>query len=736
MAASVVRVSAKGSGGGGGGVTSISFSFTGTPTVGNAIIVAIECGGGTVSSVTDNQGNTYSSKLQSTLTGGPWQAAIYECPNVTTSSGTFTITVNFSGATWGAGGAIEVSGLDTAGTLDKTGSVNTATNSTAPSVTASAANTNTDDLVVAVFSSATGSGTNTITGPNTGYTSIFSHGDGNLSNSGAGGYKILSAGETSSAAWTQNQSSGYAAVIATFKVAGSSAISGAVSQTLGALTSTATGTVKLAGAVSATLATIAITAAGGNPNGPIAGAVSQTLAALTSTATSSLALKAAVSQTLAAATLVAAGGQPIPSGLSLGVHAVNAATSNSSLSTPSRNTQVSGSLFFGAMFTSSSATTNTFSDNKGNTYTLIGSPTAGNSGSTTLRLYYKENGAGGTGHTVTANSNQAIGPTVWFAEALGVKLSGALHASSVVQDSVSPYNATVVCTANCIIFAVLLGSSESVATYAELNGFTIIEQDTAGTIHWTGALAYKIVAPGTHTVSFTESNSGASNGPPYAVGIAAFEERPNSGTLDTTLVGVSSTAAATLALKGTAAPTLDPVAAAGTATIALTGAANQTLAGLSISATGQVIDTTISGAANQTLAPLSATATAKLAVVGSLSATLAGVSRTATGALKISASASVTLANLGFTATGEHIFPPTDVVGSLNASLEDLVLATTAHLAIKGAASIALAPLTLSSQVHGPSSIDGSPSYTISTAYGSVMLYHRGDHRLFVIAKT
>jgi hypothetical protein len=222
VVASVVQTSAKGFGGGGGGVASISFSFSSTPTIGNAIIVPAEVGGGTITSVTDNQatgGNTYTRKVNASQAGGPWDAEIWECPNVTKASGTFTITVTFSTNAWGAGAAIEVSGLDTAGTLDRTGTFNTGTGDTTPGVVASAANTVATDLVVALFSSASSSPTNAITGPTTGYTQIFEHEDGNSSNSGAAGYKVLSGIETSSADWTQGDNVGYAAVIATFKIA-------------------------------------------------------------------------------------------------------------------------------------------------------------------------------------------------------------------------------------------------------------------------------------------------------------------------------------------------------------------------------------------------------------------------------------------------------------------------------------------------------------------------------------
>jgi hypothetical protein len=212
--------------------------------------------------------------------------------------------------------------------------------------------------------------------------------------------------------------------------------------------------------------------------------------------------------------------------VALGVHSSNAATSNTSLTTPSRTSQASGSTFFGCTFTLNGSGANTFTDSKSNVYTLVtGSPVAGNAGSTDMRCWYKQNGVGGTLHTATGASNQAFGPTVFWVEATGCEVSGGPHASSMVQDSTSPYTASVTCTVDCILFAVLLGSSESTATHAESSGFTIIEDVTNGVSFWTGCLAYKIVTPGTYTVSFTESSSGASNGPPFAVALVAFPVR-------------------------------------------------------------------------------------------------------------------------------------------------------------------------------------------------------------------
>lgn len=83
---------------------------------------------------------------------------------------------------------------------------------------------------------------------------------------------------------------------------GGSASTGEVTATLGALTSTATGSVALNGATSATLAALTSTATGSLT---VNATASPTLAALTSSATGSLSLNAALSATLANVTLAA-----------------------------------------------------------------------------------------------------------------------------------------------------------------------------------------------------------------------------------------------------------------------------------------------------------------------------------------------------------------------------------------------------------------------------------------------
>ncbi len=90
-------VQVKAAGGSSASVTSLTKTFTTLPAAGDGVAVFIGSGfpaGGvqSVASVTDNQsGNTYKRVL------GFWGLEVWFCPGVTTPSGSFTVTVNYSG---------------------------------------------------------------------------------------------------------------------------------------------------------------------------------------------------------------------------------------------------------------------------------------------------------------------------------------------------------------------------------------------------------------------------------------------------------------------------------------------------------------------------------------------------------------------------------------------------------------------------------------------------------------
>lgn len=90
----------------------------------------------------------------------------------------------------------------------------------------------------------------------------------------------------------------------TSSATGSLSITGSLAQTLGAVTSSATGSLSITGALSQTLGAATLTAAG---SGTVTGTLAQTLGAATLAATGSLSINGSLAQTLGAVTLAGTG---------------------------------------------------------------------------------------------------------------------------------------------------------------------------------------------------------------------------------------------------------------------------------------------------------------------------------------------------------------------------------------------------------------------------------------------
>lgn len=195
----------------------INLTSTSIPTVSNSVILQVTCnGGGPFTSFTDNYGNSFTKIIAASDSSTGYnhsEADIWWIPSFPAGgSGTYTISANITGP--GAGGSpnisvIEASGLSAA--VDHSGTANDGGGGTATgaTVTASGANTNANCLVLAHIYTTFGHTINQP--PTTGYTTTL-----NGSDSISGGYKIVSALETSSGAWAWTTGAWAAAAIATF----------------------------------------------------------------------------------------------------------------------------------------------------------------------------------------------------------------------------------------------------------------------------------------------------------------------------------------------------------------------------------------------------------------------------------------------------------------------------------------------------------------------------------------
>jgi hypothetical protein len=210
----------------GSNVSSLAGSFGTLPAVGNDVFTLSGTfgfsNGGAISAVTDNQGNSYTERVEATGGGEGCASTIYQT-RVATSSGTFTFTLDPADTTvYIAAIGVEFSGLDNP-SIDKTGTAVSTTGDA--TVTASAANAQNDTLVLAVACLEAPDAAANWTTPTTGYTALYVEQDGATYLSGQGSYKIVSAVETSSATWTHDNDAptDWTAAIATFKAAGGAA---------------------------------------------------------------------------------------------------------------------------------------------------------------------------------------------------------------------------------------------------------------------------------------------------------------------------------------------------------------------------------------------------------------------------------------------------------------------------------------------------------------------------------
>lgn len=203
--------------------------------------------------------------------------------------------------------------------------------------------------------------------------------------------------------------------------------------------------------------------------------------------------------------------------------------SATSVSTTGVATSASGSIITGAFVFQGTASATAFDDNKSNSYTIINAEqTVDTTNSAKIRAYYKENAAGGAGHTTTSHTTTSQPQTIAMIEITGAETASSLATSNGGTDTSSPYGNAVSITpaaGNYLLVAYFGGNSASnPATHAESQGFTIVANtdETNGASLWTICIATKsVTANGStaYTAQFTET--GSSQG---GIILAAFKE--------------------------------------------------------------------------------------------------------------------------------------------------------------------------------------------------------------------
>lgn len=208
---------------------SSSISFASLPAVGSVVIVEIIhfATSADLTSVADNQGHGNYTLVKGTVAGlGNLVRAYIASMVVATSSGTFTITIDWGPAAGNYANAGANSWLGLSATpSDQTGANAGTQTATDASVSAGGANAQADELVVAVASvNVPSDGAINITTAATGYTNLFNEQSDLVTIAGSADYKIVSASETSAASWSHDAAdgapqAGWSAVIATFNAA-------------------------------------------------------------------------------------------------------------------------------------------------------------------------------------------------------------------------------------------------------------------------------------------------------------------------------------------------------------------------------------------------------------------------------------------------------------------------------------------------------------------------------------
>src|SRR5690349_4202069 len=201
----------------------------------------------------------------------------------------------------------------------------------------------------------------------------------------------------------------------------------------------------------------------------------------------------------------------------------------------SLTTQATGSTIVVFVGWYGNRTISSVTDNKGNTYTQIQSSIQ-YSGDTLFRAaaFYKQNAAGGSGHTVTANfSGSADLAAIFFIEVTGGLTSGILDQNPAGnEDTTDPYTSTTTGTtaqANELV----LTCAQTYTTTAgpetldwSANGYTALDAES-DPANWTGGSAKKVLsATGTQQSSVSSSGAGAAAALMFIITLKAAAEPP------------------------------------------------------------------------------------------------------------------------------------------------------------------------------------------------------------------
>lgn len=180
--------------------------------------------------------------------------------------------------------------------------------------------------------------------------------------------------------------------------------------------------------------------------------------------------------------------------------------SGGSTLTTSSGTSTTGSTFEININIDGGTSISSVTDNKGNTYTRVGS--GGTNSFCKLEKYRCENGTGGSNHTATVVCSGETFGQVWLVEVPNAKASS-FDVATAGNDGSSPYTQSTGALAEAGEEVILLFSSASMSggSYASSN-MTIIGAEENDGLYWPSALA---VATAPSTAAFVGSMTGGSD---------------------------------------------------------------------------------------------------------------------------------------------------------------------------------------------------------------------------------
>lgn len=179
-----------------------------------------------------------------------------------------------------------------------------------------------------------------------------------------------------------------------------------------------------------------------------------------------------------------------------------ASSASSTVTTSAGTTQASGSTFVQFVSYDNSRTISSVTDNKGNTYSIVGTAQAEPNAAGLLAIYACQNGIGGASHTGTVVCSGLAYHVVHLVEVPGA-LAASLDVSAQGVDTNTPFALATGTLAQAdelvLAFVACNDGATSSVTYSSSNT-TVISQEGDQNNYWTSAVS-KLVVSSTASVS-------------------------------------------------------------------------------------------------------------------------------------------------------------------------------------------------------------------------------------------